>query len=141
LYTRAIAASCLSAEGWPCAGYSGPEISVSSVLVISSVSIIWSKPHTRKCSQSLGRMLGRPAVINAVYECIKRIGSSQSGDSYIHRRRKIKDKSAQVRQKPINKTIVAQMQRPQFEKLRRNHFRSVAPARRPIPYACQSPDI
>jgi hypothetical protein len=38
-------------------------------------------------------MLGRTAVINAVYERIEYIGSSQKGDTYIHRRRKIKDKS------------------------------------------------
>jgi hypothetical protein len=82
LYTQAIAASCQSAEGLACAGYSGPEISVSSDFVISSVFVIWTKPHTHKCSRSLGRMLGRPKVISAVDECIKRIDSSQRGDTY-----------------------------------------------------------
>jgi hypothetical protein len=38
-------------------------------------------------------MLGRAAVINAVYERIERIGSSQRNGTYTHRRRKIKGKS------------------------------------------------
>jgi hypothetical protein len=37
-------------------------------------------------------MLGRTAVINAVYERIKRIVSSQWADTYINWRRKIKNK-------------------------------------------------
>jgi hypothetical protein len=42
-------------------------------------------------------------------------GSSQKGDTYIHRRRKIKDKSESGQLQPVNKMIVAQTQRPQFK--------------------------
>jgi hypothetical protein len=42
-------------------------------------------------------MLGRTAVMNGVYGRIERMGSSQTAGTYIHQRRKIKDKSAVVR--------------------------------------------
>ena len=82
--------SCLSAEGWPCAGYSGLVNPGSGLLVC------WSEPQTRKCRQSLGRLLGRAAVIRAEYERIERIGSSKRGDTYIHQRGKIKAKPASI---------------------------------------------
>jgi hypothetical protein len=60
-------------------------------------------------------MLGRTAVIDAVFERIECIGSSQKGETYIHRRRKIKEKSESGQQWPLNKMIVAQTQRSQFK--------------------------
>jgi hypothetical protein len=75
---------------WPCAGYSGLVIPGSGLLVC------WSEPQTRECRQSLGRLLGRAAVIRAEYERIERIGSSQRGNTHIHRRRKIKAKPASI---------------------------------------------
>src|ERR1700693_6335049 len=77
-------------RGWPCPGYSGLVNPGSGLLVC------WSEPQTRKCRQSLGRLLGRAAVIRAEYERIERIGSSQRGDTYIHRRGKIKAKPASI---------------------------------------------
>jgi hypothetical protein len=83
-YSGPSALSCLSAEGWPCAGYSGLVNPDSGVLVC------WSEPQTRKCRQSLGRLLGRAAVIRAEYERIERIGSSERGRINIDPRGKIK---------------------------------------------------
>ena len=59
-------------------------------------------------------MLGRTAVMDAVYERIACIGSSQKGETYIHRRRKIKEKSESRQRWPLNKMIVARTQRSQF---------------------------
>jgi hypothetical protein len=60
-------------------------------------------------------MLGRTAVMDAVYERIECIGSSQKGETYIRHRRKIKDKSESGQPYPENKSIVAQTQRSQFK--------------------------
>jgi hypothetical protein len=60
-------------------------------------------------------MLGRTVVMDAVYERIACIGSSQKGESYIHRRRKIKEKSESGPGEPVNKMIVAQTQRAHFK--------------------------
>jgi hypothetical protein len=60
-------------------------------------------------------MLGRVAVMSAVYERIERIGSSQRADAYIHPCRKIKDKSVSRQQYQVNEMIVAQPPGPQLE--------------------------
>jgi hypothetical protein len=61
-------------------------------------------------------MLGwTAAVMNAVYERVACIGSSQKGETYIHRRRKIKEKSESGQRRPVNKMIVAQTQRSHFK--------------------------
>jgi hypothetical protein len=71
-------------RGWPCAGYCGLVNPSSGVLVC------WNNISTHECSQSLGRLLGRAAVVTTVYERIERIGSSQRGAIYIDRSGKIK---------------------------------------------------
>jgi hypothetical protein len=60
-------------------------------------------------------MLGRTAVIDALYERIACIGSSQKGETYIQRRRKIREKSESRQRWPLNKMIVARTQRSQFK--------------------------
>ena len=54
-------------RGWPCAGYSGLVNPSSGVLVC------WNKISTHECSQSLGRLLGRAAVMVTRYEHIERM--------------------------------------------------------------------
>src|SRR5215470_4935056 len=59
-------------RGWPCAGYSG------FVNPSSGVFVCWNKISTHACRRSLGRLLGRAAVMVTRYERIERMGSSQS---------------------------------------------------------------
>src|SRR5215831_3825584 len=59
-------------RGWPCAGYSG------FVNPSSGVFVCWNKISTHASSRSLGRLLGRAAVMVTRYERIERMGSSQS---------------------------------------------------------------
>ncbi len=54
-------------RGWPCAGYYGL------VNPSSGVFVCWNKISTHECSQSLGRLLGRAAVVVTRYERIERM--------------------------------------------------------------------
>ena len=54
-------------RGWPCAGYSGL------VNPSSGVFVCWNKISAHECRQSLGRLLGRAAVIVTRYERIERM--------------------------------------------------------------------
>src|SRR5262249_55431194 len=54
-------------RGWPCAVYSGL------VNPSSGVFVCWNKISTHECSQSLGRLLGRAAVVVTRYERIERM--------------------------------------------------------------------
>jgi hypothetical protein len=54
-------------RGWPCAGYSG------FVNPSSGVFVCWNKISTHECSQSLGRLVGRAAVVVTRYERIERM--------------------------------------------------------------------
>ena len=54
-------------RGCPCAGYLGL------VNPSSGVFVCWNKISTHGCSQSLGRLLGRAAVVVMRYERIKRM--------------------------------------------------------------------
>jgi hypothetical protein len=54
-------------RGWPCAGYSGL------VNPSSRVFVCWNKISAHECRQSLGRLLGRAAVMVTRYERIERM--------------------------------------------------------------------
>jgi hypothetical protein len=54
-------------RGWPCAGYSGL------VNPSSGVFVCWNKISAHECRQSLGRLLGRAAVMVTRYERIERM--------------------------------------------------------------------
>ena len=53
------------------AGYSGLKESPSSGFIVACM-----EPLTHECSRSLGRLLGRAAVVSAIYERSERMGSS-----------------------------------------------------------------
>ena len=54
-------------RGWPCAGYCGL------INPSSGVFVCWNKVSTHACHRSLGRLLGRAAVIVTRYERIERM--------------------------------------------------------------------
>jgi hypothetical protein len=43
------------------------------------------EPKTHECSRSLGRLLGRAAVVSAIFERIERIGSSTKEARLFHK--------------------------------------------------------
>jgi hypothetical protein len=61
-------------------GYSGLEPSPSSCFFVCCMA-----PQTHECSRSLGRLLGRAAVVGAINERIERMGSSTNDARYLTR--------------------------------------------------------
>src|SRR6516164_8934115 len=95
----------VSARGWPCAGYSGP---VNSSLCVS---VSWSEPHAHICSRTPHLMLGRTAVMNALYRRTKRIGASQRKSGYVYSAPwKNQEQTSKQSEISDNKFIIAQMQ-------------------------------
>jgi hypothetical protein len=99
--SRPCALSCLSAEGWPCAGYFDPANPVTD-------SSVWLGMHASKCPPPNDRMIGRAAptnmwVMSIQYDFSERMVLLTVDATYIQRRKKIKNKLASLEKNQMNK--------------------------------------